>query len=344
MVPVNSVVPDAKGLGDVQIRSDGTRTVFVRDIVTDDDAADTKTGYATVNGRRTVYIPVTKRADASTLAVVNLVKANLPKFQSVLPPGVKVSYEFDQSPYVTRAIRGLTFEGLLGAALTALMVLLFLRDWRSALVVVLNIPLAIVAAAVALWATGQTVNLMTLGGMALAVGILVDEATVTIENVHTHLARGRPIAVAARDATTETVGPRLLAMLSVLAVFIPTLFMQGAARNLFVPLALAVGFSMVASYLLSSTLVPVLSIWVLRSGTAHDGNTGRPSMFDRVRDGYASVLRPVIALRWVMAALYLVAAGVVIFFVGRTLGREIFPVVDAGQFTLRLRAPAGTRI
>src|SRR4051794_1710257 len=170
MVPVNSVVPDAKSLGDVPIRSDGIRTVYVHDVGSIEDSSDIQAGYATVNGRRTVYIPVTKRADASTLAVVNLVKANLPKFQSVLPPGVKVSYEFDQSPYVTRAIRGLSLEGLLGAVLTGLMVLLFLRDWRSAFVVVLNIPLAIVVAGVALWVSGQTVNLMTLGGLALAVG------------------------------------------------------------------------------------------------------------------------------------------------------------------------------
>ena len=141
MVPVNSVVTDVRRLGDVPIRSDGTRTIFVRDIGTVADSADIEVGYALVNGRRTVYIPVTKRADASTLSVVNLVKENLPKFQAVLPPGVKVSYEFDQSPFVTRAILGLTEEGLLGAVLTGLMVLLFLRDWRSALVVVVNIPL-----------------------------------------------------------------------------------------------------------------------------------------------------------------------------------------------------------
>src|SRR3954447_134250 len=188
IVPVNSVVGDVKQLGDVPIRSDGTRTVFVRDIGTVEDAADIQAGYATVNGRRTVYIPVTKRADASTLSVVNLVKENLPKFQSVLPPGVRVGYEFDQSPYVTRAIRGLAQEGLLGAALTGLMVLLFLRDWRSVLVVVLNIPLALLAAVLALWLGGQTVNLMTLGGLALSVGVLVDEATVEVENIHTQFA------------------------------------------------------------------------------------------------------------------------------------------------------------
>ncbi|HWE96110.1 MAG TPA: efflux RND transporter permease subunit [Tepidisphaeraceae bacterium] len=342
MVPVNSVVGDVSRLGDVAIRSDGTRTVYVRDIGKVEDAADIQSGYALVNGRRTVYIPVTKRADASTLTVVNLVKQNLDKFQSVLPPGVKVSYAFDQSPYVTRSIKGLGEEGLLGAVLTGLMVLLFLRDWRSALVVVLNIPLSVCAALLAMWVSGQTVNLMTLGGLALAVGILVDEATVTIENIHTHLANRQPLAEASRDATIETVVPRLLAMLSVLAVFIPTLFMQGAARNLFVPLALAVGFAMVASYLLSSTFVPVLSIWVLR--TKHGEQTASHSAFDRFRDRYAGLSARLVRLRWAVVGVYILAAGLVIFFVGRTLGREIFPVVDEGQFELRLRAPAGTRI
>src|SRR5688572_2298372 len=237
MVPVNSVAPTAKDLEAVAIRSDGTRSVFIRDVGTVEDSSDIQTGFALVNGRRTVYIPVTKRADASTVTVVNLVKENLEKFQTALPPGVKVSYEFDQSPYVTRAIGGLVQEGALGAVLTGLMVLLFLRDWRSAVVVVLNIPLAVVAAGLALWVSGQTVNIMTLGGLALAVGILVDEATVTIENVHSHLARGSTLSRAAKEATRETAIPRLLAMLCILAVFIPALFMQGAARSLFVPLA-----------------------------------------------------------------------------------------------------------
>jgi multidrug efflux pump subunit AcrB len=182
----------------------------------------------------------------------------------VLPNDIKVSYQFDQSPHVTGAIRGLFFEGALGVVLTGLMVLLFLRDWRSSLVVVLNIPLAILASVTALWVSGQTINIMTLGGLALAVGILVDEATVTIENIHTHLADGRSLARAAREATAETTLPRFVAMLCILAVFIPTFFMTGAAYNLFVPLALAVGFSMVGSYLLSSTFVPVLAVWMLR--------------------------------------------------------------------------------
>jgi multidrug efflux pump subunit AcrB len=255
---------------------------------------------------------------------------------------VKVSYQFDQSPYVTRAIAGLGEEGALGAALTGIMVLLFLRDWRSALVVVLNIPLAIAAALLGLWVSGYTVNIMTLGGLALAVGILVDEATVSIENIHTHLSDGQPLARSAADATRETTLPRLLAMLSILAVFIPAFFMQGAARNLFVPLALAVGFAMIASYLLSSTLVPILSVWVLRAG--HGATTKRHSLFDRFRSRYSGLARGVVRLRWVVAAVYLAVTVLIVAIVGMHLGREIFPIVDVGQFELRMRAPTGTRL
>jgi multidrug efflux pump subunit AcrB len=279
MVPVNSVVSDIKELNNIPIHVQGTQTIFLRDIGSVEDTADSQTGYALVDGRRTIYIPVTKRADASTLAIVNLVRENLPRFQSVLPDGIEVSYQFDQSPYVTRAIGGLAFEGVLGAALTGLMVLVFLGDWRSAAVVVINIPLAILAAAMALCVSGQTINIMTLGGLALAVGILVDESTVAIENIHTHLGRGGSLARAARAATAETTLPRLLAMLCILAMFIPAFFMTGAARSLFVPLSLAVGFSMVGSYLLSSTLVPVLAVRVLRA--AH--GPARETLFDRLR-------------------------------------------------------------
>ncbi|MCX6905445.1 MAG: efflux RND transporter permease subunit, partial [Verrucomicrobia bacterium] len=253
MVPLNSVARNIKDLEGVPIRTGTFPTVFLRDVGQVVDGSDIVTSYALVNGRRTVYIPVTKRSTASTLSVVSLVKGNLARFQSVLPPDVKISYEFDQSPYVTRAISGLTMEGALGAVLTGLMVLLFLRDWRSAFIVVINIPLSLMGAVLALWLTKQTINIMTLGGLALAVGILVDEATVCIENVHTHLLRGRSIGRAALDATTETIVPRFLAMLCILAIFSPTLFMEGAARAMFLPLSLAVGFAMVTSYVLSST-------------------------------------------------------------------------------------------
>jgi multidrug efflux pump subunit AcrB len=342
MVPVNSVVGDIKGLNDIPIRSQGTQTVFIRDIGKVEDSADIQTGYALVDGRRTVYIPVTKRADASTLAVVQAVKDNLPRFQSVLPDDIAVSYQFDQSPYVTRAIDGLFFEGALGVVLTGLMILLFLRDWRSALVVVLNIPLAILASVTALWLSGQTINIMTLGGLALAVGILVDEATVTIENIHTRLAEGLSLARAASVATAETTVPRFVAMLCILAVFIPTFFMKGAAHNLFVPLASAVGFAMVASYLLSSTFVPILSVWMLPAASTH----GQPqeSFFDRLRGRYDRFAHRVMSRRRIVVISYLVISGAIILVIGGTLGNEIFPVVDTGQFQLHLRAPAGTRI
>lgn len=349
MIPSNAIASNVKDLENVPLRSSGTTSaVFVRDVGTVEDASDIPTGYALVNGKRTVFIPVTKRADASTLAVVDLVKQNLGKFQAVLPDDVKVSYQFDQSPYVTRAINGLAMEGLLGAVLTGIMVLLFLRDWRSAMIIVLNIPISLMAAVLALWVSKETINIMTLGGLALAVGVLVDEATVTIENIHTHLARGTPLARAAMVATHETAVPRLLAMLCILAVFIPALFMKGAARGLFVPLSLAVGFTMVASYLLSSTLVPVLSVWVLRSRHHHheegNGEPRPPAGFDRARAAYAAVARRAVALRWTLVPLYLLVAIGAVWFIGRGLGQEIFPVVDAGQFQLRMRGPTGTRI
>jgi multidrug efflux pump subunit AcrB len=342
MVPVNSIVPNIKDLLELPIRG-GAGPVFLRDIGDVKDSSDIPTGYALVNGHRTVYIPVTKRADASTLTVVNEVKANLPRFRALVPDDVQVSYQFDQSPYVTRAIRGLALEGMLGAILTGLMVLLFLRDVRSALVVVLNIPLALLAAVIALQTAGQTINLMTLGGLALAIGILVDQATVAIENIHTHLASGKLLARAVLDASRETAFPQLLAMLCVLAVFLPSFFMVGVGRALFVPLSLAVGFSMVASYVLSMTFVPVLSTWILRHHPAAPGQSGRFS-FAAFQERYRAVLERATRSRWLLLAGYLLAAFVVIIAVGPRLGEEIFPKVDVGQLRLRVRAPAGTRI
>src|SRR5260221_4247882 len=204
MVPVNSTVGDFKGLNNIPVRSQGTQTIFIRDVGSVEDGADIQTGYALVDGRRTVYIPVTKRPAASPLPVVQVVKADLPRFQSVLPDDIKVSYQFDQSPYVTRAIRGLFFEGALGSVLTGLMVLLFLRELSRSLVLVLNIPLAILASVTALWVSGQTINIMNLGGLALAAAILVDEATVSIENIHTHLADSRSLTRASTKAASTT--------------------------------------------------------------------------------------------------------------------------------------------
>ena len=243
---------------------------------------------------------------------------------------------------MTGAIRGLFFEGALGALLTGLMVLLFLKDWRRSLVVVLNIPLALLASVTALWVLGQTINIMTLGGFALAVGILVDEATVTIENIHTRLADGRSLVRAAREATAETTLPRFVAMLCILAVFIPAFFMTGAAHNLFVPLALAAGFSMVGSYLLSSTFVPILAVWMLRSPSMHQ--EPRETFFDRLRTRYDRFACAIMKRRRLVVFSYLILACAIILPVGSSLGTEIFPVVDTGQFQLHLRAPPGTDI
>lgn len=342
VVPTNAMVKNIQDLGDIPIRIGTGPTVYVRDIGNIEDSADIATGYALVNGRRAVYILATKRADASTMSVIDEIKSALPKMQKELPGDIKVSFEFDQSPYVTRAITSLVTEGLLGAVLTGLMVLLFLRDWRSALVVVLNIPLAIMTAIVGLWVLGQTINVMTLGGLALAIGILVDEATVEIENIHAQLTQGHSVARAVRLGNLQTAIPRLLAMLCILAVFVPSFFMQGAARELFVPLSLAVGLSMVASYVLSSTFVPVVSAWLLQPG--QHAPRANPSLFVRLKARYESILAPVIRLRWAVLGGYLaVSLGLIALF-GSFLGTEIFPTIDAGEFRLRMRAPDGTHI
>src|SRR5256714_7912921 len=342
LAPIDSVVSNIKDLESLPIRSGSGPTVFLRDIGTIDDSSDIITGYAEVNGRRTVYIPVTKRADASTLSVVNEVKANLAQFQSAAPQDIKIDYEFDQSPYVRNALFSVIREGLLGAALTGLMVLLFLRDWRSALIVVATIPFALLTAVVALWGAGQTVNIMTLGGLALAVGILVDESTVVMENTHSHLGAGRGRAVAVLEASKEVQIPRLLAMLCILAVFVPSFFMTGVSRSLFVPLSLAVGFAMAASYLLSSTLVPVLSTWILREHAPEAEDA--PSLLHRVRDRLGRVLTRLAAIRGLAVLAYVLASVLVIALLGPYLGREIFPRVSSGQLLLRFRAPIGTRV
>jgi multidrug efflux pump subunit AcrB len=342
IVPADTMVVRPADLGNIPVRPGSD--IYLRDLGTIEDSTDIPTGYALVDGQRAVYILVNKRADASTLAVVNEVRRNLPKMQAAIPEDIEVRLEFDQSPYVTRAVWGVAEEGLLGAVLTGLMVLLFLRDWRSVIVVVLNIPIALLGSLIALWLTGQTVNLMTLGGLALAVGILVDEATVEVENIHTQFEHTPNIARAVRRGNHETAVPRLLAMLCVLAVFIPSFFMQGAAQALFVPLSLAVGFAMVTSYLLSSTFVPVLSVWLLRHyRQPHQARAGWFS-FDRIRDGYAALLRGLLWLRWLLVPLYVGASCLLVWVLGGQLGQEVFPTVDTGQFQLRLRAATGTRI
>ena len=343
LAPVNSTVKQAADLNDVPIRSGPGPTVYLRDVGYAEDAADILTSYALVDGARAVYIAATKRADASTLEVVQRVKDSLPRFRAAIPEDINVTFEFDQSYYVLNAIEALTMEGILGALLTGLIILLTLGSFRSAVVVVLTIPIALLSATVALWAAGQSINLMTLGGLTLAIGILVDESIIAIENIHTHLGRGKPVAKAVLDASREVVVPRLLAMLCVVSVFAPSFFMTGVARALFVPLALAVGFAMIASFLLASTFVPIMETWLNRKAKHVFGADSR-TWFSPIQDAFGGVSRGLVALRWPIFSLYLVGTGAILYFVGGGLGTDIFPRVDTSSLQMRLRAPSGTRV
>jgi multidrug efflux pump subunit AcrB len=343
MAPVNSTVKQPSELNDVPVRSGPGPTVYLRDIGYAEDAADILTSYALVDGRRAVYIAVTKRADASTLDVVQRVRAALPTFRAGIPEDINISFEFDQSFYVTDALQSLRLEGLLGALLTGGAILLMLGSLRSALVVVMTIPVALLSAVVALWAAGQSINLMTLGGLTLAIGILVDESVIAIENIHQHLSEGKAVARAVLEASREVVIPRLLIMLCMLAVFAPSFFMSGVARAMFVPLALAVGFAMASSYLLASSFVPILETWLNRKRGSTEARA-RGSWFDSVRSVYAGISATAVRLRWPVAAVYLLSTAAILFLAASRLGTEVFPRSDPGMLQLRLRAPTGTRV
>ncbi len=333
--------PELNDLMNTPVHPGSGTSVYLRDIGAVENGTDIVTAYAHVDGRRTVYIPVTKRSDASTLAVISAVKAAIPVFKKVIPGDVDVQLAFDQSGYVSHAINGLVREALLGAFLTGLVVLLFLRDWRGALIVVANIPFALAAAVLLLWATGQTINIMTLGGLALAVGVLVDEATVEIENIHTQLLPGVSRAKAVLEACRRTVIARLLSMLCVLAVFVPSFFMKGVGRQLFVPLSLAVGFAMIASYLLSSTLVPVFATWMMKESHRREELEGA---FGRLRLRYEKFLEAVLKRRWPVILTYFGVSVIVLLVVTPRLGTEIFPDANGPVLRMRLKAPIGTRI
>ncbi|GAC1592393.1 MAG: efflux RND transporter permease subunit [Chitinophagaceae bacterium] len=340
ITPSNSVADNFKELENVTVKNIGGTSVLVRDLATVDNGADITTGYALINGKRSVYIPVTKRADASTWDVVQVIKKTLPDMQAAIPEDIKVTYEFDQSGYVINSVKSLLFEGLLGAFLTGLRVLLFLRDIRSAVIVVINIPLALLTSVVGLYVAGQTINIMTLGGLALSVGILVDESTVTIENIHHHLELGKPKARAIWDACKEMAVPKLLILLSIMAVFVPALFMSGVPRSMFMPLSLAVAFAMIASFILSQTLVPVLSNWLLKKGHT----AGSEKNLSRIKQSLSGAIEKSVKARIVIIPVVIIGLLAVALLGYKNAGTEIFPEVDAGQIQLRLRMPAGTRI
>jgi len=338
---LNAVVSDIQQFRDLPIRTGAGPTVYLRDVGWVENGSDILTGYALFNGRRAIYIPVTKRADASTLAVINRVKEALPRFKAVIPDDIDISLEFDQSAIVTNTIKALGIEIMLGSLLTGLMVLIFLRSWKSGLIVLLTIPFALLGSIVALWVMGQTINIMTLGGLALSVGVLVDASTVAIESIHAHLRKGDSAARAVIDSAVETIVPRFVSMLAVLAVFIPSFFMTGVGRALFVPLALAVGFAMMASYVLSNTFVPIMAVWLLGRGRPPEERDG---MFERVKLGYGRCLQILLPHHRLIFIGYATVVVIVILVVGQYLGTELFPTADTGQFQVRLRAPDGTRI
>ncbi|HVU93666.1 MAG TPA: efflux RND transporter permease subunit [Puia sp.] len=342
LTPQNSVIEDAQDLQKVPLQLGSGPSVYLRDVANVSLGADITTSYALINGKRSVYIPVTKRADASTWDVVQRVKAALPDMQAAIPSDIKVSYEFDQSGYVINSLKSLLFEGGLGALLTGLVVLLFLRDPRSGLIVIMTIPLALLSAATALYLCGQSINIMTLGGLALSVGILVDEATVTIENIHRHQEMGKDKGRAIADACLEIAAPKLLILLSILSVFVPALFMTGVPQAMFLPLSLAVGFAMIASFLLSQTFVPVVSNWLLKHHISERAR--RTTGFDKLRDRYLKAGRRFHASYAAFTVLFLAAAILVVAVLFRFTGTQLFPDTDSGQAQVRLRLPVGTRL
>jgi multidrug efflux pump subunit AcrB len=342
-VTTDSTVTQINDLLDIPLHPGSGASIYLRDIGSVKDTSDVLAGYALLNGQRTIYIPVTKQPDASTITVVSEVRQNIERFQSLIPQDIKITYEFDQSQYVRASLLSVLREGLIGAGLTGLMVLIFLADWRSSLIVVITIPFALLTAVVLLRLSGQTINIMTLGGLALAVGVLVDEGTVLMENIHVHLAQKEKKAQAVLAASREVAVPRLLAMLSVLAVFLPSFFMTGPAQSLFVPLSLAVGFSMGASYLLSSSLVPVLANWILKQ-EKNEAEHPKEKRFERFRKRFQSVLERIMEFPKLLLGAYAVIAVLIIGLLGPRLAEEIFPSSASTQFRLRIDAPDGTRV
>jgi len=371
---INSLVKHADEFGDIPIKTKNGISVLVKDVARVADASDVTVDYALINGKRSVYIPVVKTADASTWSVVQGLKSKLPEMQSLLPDDVKVSYEFDQSVFVVNAVKSLMTEGGLGALLTGLMVLLFLRDWRSSLIVVITIPVSILLGVMLLKAFGQTVNIMTLSGLALAIGILVDQATVTIENIHQHLEMGKSKRLAIYDACEEISFPLLLILLCILAVFAPSFLMTGVPKAMFLPLSLSIGLTMIVSYLLAQTLVPILSNWMIKTERyqhyehgklhAHAGESldkpehdqvnyhlkheeeepEKNDLFERVKMRFMGIITRWMPRKKIIIPVYLVGVVVLAVIGFAVIGKDMMPKLNNGQFLIRIKAPDGTRL
>ncbi|MBW7890023.1 MAG: efflux RND transporter permease subunit [Chitinophagaceae bacterium] len=382
IAPINTGIRNVKDFEDIPLFKGGVSNVYLRDIATVEDAADRTSGYALINGKRSVYLSIAKNSDASTWEVVQNLKKSIPRIQAQLPEDVQLSYEFDQSVFVMNAVKSLFTEGVIGAILTGLMVVLFLGDLRGALIVILTIPTSLISSILFLNLFGETINIMTLSGLALAVGILVDESTVTIENIHQHLDMGKPKALAVWHACKELAFPKLLILFCILAVFAPAFTMGGIPGSLFLPLALAIGFSMIFSYLLSQTFVPVMSNWIMKvkrprkadgtimsdaeafaAGSLQDEaqvNTwdqkalmlekqekeGEKTLtrFEKLRNRYLRFIQRMMPYRKAIVSGYLVIVSLASIYLLMNIGKDVLPKVNASQFQVRMRAPEGTRI
>jgi len=360
-VRLNNAPGSIEELNSIPVKVVDGATIYMRDVAHVRDGSAPQTNVVHVDGSRSVIMTVLKNGATSTLAIVQGIKDALPKIQETLPSTLKIVPIGDQSLFVRAAVEGVVKEGLIAAALTSLMILLFLGSWRSTVIIAISIPLAILSAIIGLAVTGNTLNTMTLGGLSLAVGILVDDATVTIENINWHLEQGKPVHRAILDGAAQIVTPAFVSLLCICIVFVPMFFLPGVAGFLFVPLALAVVFAMIASFILSRTLVPTMAMYLLRphgAGDDHDQHSagspmsrnplvrfqrGFEARFERFRTGYGAMLERVLAVPkgFVIGflAVVLLSFGLVPF-----LGQNFFPSVDAGQIAMHVRAPVGSRI
>ncbi len=356
-VRLNSSPDAAAALNDLPIKQSAGTVTYIRDVAHVRDGYAVQQNIVSENGGRSVLLTVLKGEGASTLAIVDRVKAFLPTVQRMLPPELELKFLFDQSVFVRGALKGVLKEGAIAALLTGTMIIVFLGSWRSTLVVATSIPLAILSSVIVLGALGHSINLMTLGGLALAVGILVDDATVEIENVHRNLALGTPLRQAILDGARQIAVPALVSTLSICIVFVPIAFLRGIVAFLFTPLALAVVLAILASYFLSRTLVPTMVMYLLpaevaaeraaatprRPGVFARFHAGFERRFERMREAYREALAVCLGHR----AVVLVVFGVFVagsLTLGAFVGQDFFPPVDAGQIRLHVRAPAGTRI
>ncbi|MEO8007889.1 MAG: efflux RND transporter permease subunit, partial [Betaproteobacteria bacterium] len=343
-------------LNDLPIKTSAGGTIYIRDVAQVHDGFQPQTNIVRHDGQRAVLVNILKYGTASTLDIVDRVKAELPKMQAGLPPDLVIKTATDQSIFVRAAVDGVIHEAILAGCLTALMILVFLGSWRSTLIIAVTIPLAILTSIIALFALGETINIMTLGGLALAVGILVDDATVAIENISQHLEQGKPLDQAILDGAQQIAIPTFVSTLAICIVFVPMFLLTGVARYLFVPMAEAVVFAMLASYVFSRTLVPTLAKYLLRANLLDEHGHPKPSRnpfvrfhrafevgFEGVRDNYHGFLERCMRHQKFFMVLFLVGcllSGGLLPFVGR----DFFPTVDAGQFKLHVRAKTGTRI